>query len=95
IKVTALSDQFYISPSCLTHSFKKYVGCSPKQYITMNRISYAKELLENTDIPVNVVAYKAGFGDTNNFIRTFRECFASSPNQYRKSRHNCTTNAKY
>ena len=68
----------------LTHLFKKQVGYSPKQYILLNRLSYAQELLETTQLQVSQVALQCGFGDVNNFIRAFREWFGVSPSQFRK-----------
>ncbi|MBQ4051512.1 MAG: helix-turn-helix transcriptional regulator [Oscillospiraceae bacterium] len=83
IRIADLAKQFFISPYYLSHTFKAQVGCSPKQYIQLNRLSYAKELLETTDLQVGQIAYQCGFGDINNFIRAFREWFGASPNRYR------------
>lgn len=83
ILISDLAKQFFISPYYLSHTFKAQVGCSPKQYIQLNRLSYAKELLETTDLQVGQIAYQCGFSDINNFIRAFREWFGTSPNRYR------------
>ena len=60
------------------------MGYSPKQYLLLNRLSYAQELLENSDLPVSQIAFQCGFGDANNFIRAFRESFGLSPSQFRQ-----------
>lgn len=83
IRIADLARQFFISPYYLSHTFKSQVGYSPKQYIQLNRLSYAKELLETTDLQVSQIAYKCGFGDTNNFIRAFKAWFNQAPNRYR------------
>lgn len=83
IRIADLAKQFFISPYYLSHTFKSQVGYSPKQYIQLNRLSYAKELLETTDLQVSQIAYKCGFGDTNNFIRSFKSWFNQAPNRYR------------
>ena len=85
IRISDLARQFFISPYYLSHTFRSQVGYSPKQYIQLNRLSYAKELLETTDLQVSQIAYKCGFGDTNNFIRAFKAWFGQAPNKYRNS----------
>lgn len=86
LKISALADRFFLNHCYLTHLFKNQVGYSPKQYILLNRLSYAQELLETTSLQVAQIAFKCGFGDANNFIRAFREWYGVSPNQYRQSR---------
>ena len=60
------------------------MGYSPKQYIQLNRLSYAKELLETTSLQVSQIAVQCGFGDVNNFIRAFQEWFGMPPNHFRQ-----------
>ena len=83
IRISQLAQQFFINHCYLTHIFKEQVGYSPKQYILLNRLSYAQELLEQTQLQISQIAYQCGFGDTNNFIRAFRNWFGLPPNQYR------------
>ena len=84
LRISNLADRFFLNHCYLTHLFKEQVGYSPKQYILLNRLSYAQELLETTGLQVTQIAFKCGFGDTNNFIRAFREWYGVSPNQYRQ-----------
>lgn len=84
IRLDDLATRFYISPSYLSHSFREWIGSSPKQYIVRSRIAYARELLVTTSDPVNDIALRCGFGDTSNFIRSFYKETAMTPLQYRK-----------
>jgi AraC-like DNA-binding protein len=84
LSVTDLATRFFISPCHLAHSFHAQVGYSPKQYIRLLRLSYARELLETTDYPVADIAARSGFSDVNNFIRAFRQSFGISPGQWRR-----------
>jgi len=79
-----LSKKYYISPCYLSRSFKGLTGYSPKEYLLLNRVSKAKELLLTTNLSVQEVAYKSGFMDINNFIRYFKSHAGVSPNKYRK-----------
>lgn len=84
IQIGQLAKDFYINVYYLTHSFKELTGYSPKQYLLLNRVSRAKELLLTTDLSISEIAYRAGFFDTNNFIRFFKNETGLSPNRYRK-----------
>ena len=83
LTVTGLAERFFISPCHLTHSFKEQVGYSPKQYLRLLRLAYAKELMETTDLPVAEAAVRAGFADVNHFIRSFRETYGVPPGKWR------------
>ncbi len=77
-------DQHYISMSYLSHGFKELTGYSPKQYIMLNRLSYAKNLVINSDKSITDISYTSGFTDVNNFIRCFRKTYGPPPLQMRK-----------
>lgn len=89
LRISDLAKAFYMNHCYMTHLFKKQVGYSPKQYLLLNRLSYAQELLENSDLPVSQIAFQCGFGDANNFIRAFRESFGLSPSQFRQREGRC------
>ena len=82
--VTELAKSLFLSPYYLSHAFKAWTGYSPKQYIMLSRLSYAKSLLMTTGLSIAEISAKCGFGDVNNFIRSFRKETGQTPNQYRK-----------
>lgn len=82
----AVAQRFYLSPSYLSHAFREWTGYSPKQYIMLSRLSLARELLLTTDLPVADVAVRCGFGDTNNFIRSFKRETGRTPLRYRQGK---------
>ena len=73
-----------ISLSYYRMLFRRLHGCSPNEYIMMLRIGYAKELLTDTSLAVNKIAYEAGFRDQSYFSRLFRIKTGISPAEYRK-----------
>lgn len=83
ISIQRLADEHYLSVHYLSHNFKELTGYSPQQYILMNRLACAKELLINTDSPVGDIAFKSGFNDVNNFIRIFKKNTGITPSKYR------------
>lgn len=84
LKLEELARQFFISNSYLSHSFQKWTGYSPKRYLMLCRLSYAKRLLQTTERSISDIATACGFQDTSNFIRSFRQEMGATPAAYRK-----------
>ncbi len=78
--------QCCLSPSRFAHLFKQNVGVSPMEYRNRLRIERAKDLLLDTDLPIQSVADLVGFADHSYFSRVFTAQAGSSPSQYRKMR---------
>ena len=86
ISVSVLAQRHFISEDHLIHEFRRVTGYSPGQYILMNRLTFANELLTSTPFPIPVIAHKSGFGDVNHFIRSFKKQYGVPPGQYRKGK---------
>ena len=84
VSIEKLAENLYVSSSYLSHAFREWTGLSPKQYVTLSRLSYSKELLTTTLLPVGEISLRCGFGDVNNFIRSFRRQNGMTPGAYRK-----------
>lgn len=83
ILISQLASDHFISACRLSHSFKEQTGYSPKQYLLHMRLTNAKRLLLETDLPVNDLAYRTGFRDVSNFIRSFRAEYGTTPHRFR------------
>ena len=83
VRIKDLAAKYYINFYYLSHLFREVTGYSPKQYLLLNRLSYAKDLLINTPLSVSEIAYQAGFPDDNGFIRSFKHEFGVTPKKYR------------
>lgn len=86
-----LAARCHVSVACFSRRFRKYVGISPMQYITQNRLTYARFLLLNSDLSVIEIAVKCGYNDVSNFVRRFRQQFQISPLQFRLRNRNHQT----
>ncbi len=84
LSISDLAARVFMSSCHLSHLFKAATGYSPKQYLVLNRLAGAKQLLASTDLPVAEVAQRSGYPDVNNFIRTFRKETGLTPLVYRK-----------
>lgn len=87
LRVQDLSDEFNISSSYLTRSFKRYLNRTPMAYIQMLRLNIATQYLLNTDHAVQYIADISGFGSLRSFERAFKEQYNRTPTEYRRERH--------
>lgn len=84
LSISDLAARVFMTPCYLTHCFKETTGYSPKQYLVLHRIACAKELLNETALPIGEVAFRSGFTDINNFIRSFKRDTDLTPLRYRE-----------
>ncbi|MBE6656620.1 MAG: AraC family transcriptional regulator [Ruminococcaceae bacterium] len=68
----------------LSHIFKKYMGTPPMQYVTLRRIAYAKQLLQETDLPASAVGEVCGYRDRVLFFKAFRKAEGMTPGEFRR-----------
>lgn len=83
LTVSSLAEHLEMSISYLSREFKRIVGCTVLDYIQKLRIDESKKLL--TDNSVKDAGVKAGFGDTQGFIRVFKKYEGITPGEYKKS----------
>ncbi len=74
-----------ISPSYLSHVFKKEYGEAPMQYLYKRRIGEAQSLLIDTDTPIGEIADRLCYGTINHFNTVFKKYVGITPGRYRKS----------
>jgi len=63
--------------------FRRFTGQSYYQYLTLKRITFAKELLANPSITITDVAFRSGFSNGTTFTRAFRKITNSTPSEFR------------
>ena len=83
ITVEGLAKQLCVSPSLLSHKFKKELNISVYKYITKKRLSVARQLMES-GVPITVAAVKSGFPDYSCFLRAYKNQYSQTPS-YEKS----------
>lgn len=79
-----LSQTLGMSRVQLHRKLKAIVGMPTSLYIRHYRLQHAKQLLENTDLPISEVAWQTGFNNLSWFSQAFRAAFDQSPSETRK-----------
>jgi AraC family transcriptional activator FtrA len=64
--------------------FRAATGLSPADWVTRARVDAARELLENTALPIDHIAERCGLGTPTTLRHHFRKKVGASPAQYRK-----------
>ncbi|MER7764471.1 helix-turn-helix domain-containing protein [Streptomyces sp. NPDC097619] len=85
LTLTRLAEHARMSLRSFTRRFRDEVGMTPVQWLTAQRLELAKQLLETTDLPVDVVAHRAGLGSGNSLRSHMRAAFGISPAAYRRA----------
>lgn len=70
-----------------TRRFREEVGLSPAQWLTRQRIEHARHLLESSDLTVEQIAVRAGFGTAVSLRQHLRAALGVSPLNYRRTFH--------
>jgi transcriptional regulator GlxA family with amidase domain len=85
LDVAAMSRQAGVSPRTFARRFRQETGATPLQWLLAQRVLEARRLLEETDLPVDAVAWRAGFGTAASLRDHFRRATATTPTAYRRS----------
>ncbi len=73
-----------LSPTSFCRYIKTVTQKTLVELLIDMRIHYATQLLAETELPIQAVAYESGFGDVPYFNRVFRKHTQLSPLTYRK-----------
>ena len=64
--------------------FRRTTGESPHQYVLRQRVERARQLLEQSDLPLVEVAFATGFANQSHLTQQFRRQFGVTPSAYRR-----------
>ena len=87
IRMENLARSFGVSVSYLSHEFARFTNRSVYDYILYRRVMLARQQMLGTS-SLNDIAYRCGFNDYSNFLRSFTRIVGMSPSQYRRNLKN-------
>ena len=73
-----------MSERTFARRFVKETGTTPHKWVIQQRVLRARELLEQTDLPVDAVASRSGFGSAALLRSHFQSVVGTSPQRYRR-----------
>ena len=83
-KLSNLAERLGISDRYLRDLFRRNLGVSPKRYATYQQCMFAKQLLHNSNLPINEIAFSSGFNSVRRFNDVMRQYLSLTPSQIRK-----------
>lgn len=85
--VEELATRLGVGARHLGRLFAKHVGASPVAIARTRRLHFAKQLLDETHVPITGVALASGFGSVRRFNDAFKAAYQRSPREIRKGGH--------
>jgi transcriptional regulator GlxA family with amidase domain len=85
LDVAAMARHASVSPRTFARRFREETGTTPLQWLLSQRVQEARRLLEETDLPIDAVAWQAGFGTAASLRDHFRRVTTTTPTAYRRS----------
>lgn len=82
--VTAMIRLSGLAERSFKRRFHEATGMSPLAYVHALRLEEAKQMLESTDEPIEIIALEVGYEDAGFFSRLFKRNVNLTPAQYRK-----------
>ncbi len=74
-----------MTPFRFSRLFKEVNGIGFMDYILNKRMEFAKELLDNSQMPITSIGYEVGFKDPSYFARAFKQFAGCTPSENRQA----------
>jgi transcriptional regulator GlxA family with amidase domain len=85
LTVAEMARHANVSPRTFARRFRAETGTTPLQWLLSRRVLEARRLLEESDLPVEDVALRVGFGNAASLRDHFRRATATTPTAYRRT----------
>ena len=82
--LAALCERLGVGERQLRRLFDKHLGAPPIAVAQTRRVLFAKQLIQETRLPMAAVADAAGFGSIRRFNDTFQKLYRRSPSELRR-----------
>jgi transcriptional regulator GlxA family with amidase domain len=85
LDVATLARHAGVSPRTFARRFRAETGTTPLRWLHTRRVLEARRLLEESDLPVDQIAWRSGFGTAASLREHFRRATATTPTAYRRA----------
>ena len=83
ISLDEVAEHLYMNPSYFSRLFKKETGETFIEYVNKMKVHRAKELLDQTNLPVAKICEALGYDNHSYFIKMFKTVAGVTPQEYR------------
>jgi AraC-like DNA-binding protein len=84
IRVQELADLVNLSRFHFCTAFRMSTGCTPHEWLTRQRIAYAKKLLKEGTLRITDIALAAGYQTPSSFSANFHRMVGLTPSEFRR-----------
>lgn len=86
ITLEKLCSEFGTNRTDFNRRFKEETGMTAIQYLIDLRLTIARSLLKDTDLPVERIAEQTGFADSTHLERLFKQKYQKTPGEVRSNK---------
>lgn len=83
IKLEQVASEFYVSPNYLSSLISKETGITFQQHMMKNKMAVSKQMLDDTRMRVEEIAYAVGYENYVSFYNAFKRLEGITPSEYR------------
>ena len=83
LDVEHLAERMAMSPRNFSRLFTQEVGITPAKFVEHVRLEAARNMMLQTDLPMENVASKCGFGSAEQMRRSFQRILKTTPQEHR------------
>jgi transcriptional regulator GlxA family with amidase domain len=81
--VDTMAELAHMAPRTFARKFRAETGVTPHDWLTNHRLLLARRLLEDSDLGVDSIAERSGFGSTQTLRHQFAQRLSTTPQAYR------------
>lgn len=83
ISLNIIAEKVGLTPHYLSKVFKEEAGINFIEFITNAKMKKASELILSSDLSIEEISQKLGYGSSAYFIKKFKESYGVTPKQYK------------
>ncbi|OLB79057.1 MAG: AraC family transcriptional regulator [Actinobacteria bacterium 13_2_20CM_2_71_6] len=85
VDIEIMARHAHMAPRTFARRFRAETGTTPHDWLTAQRVLLARRLLEETDLGIDAVATRSGFGDAAMLRHHFSRRVGATPHAYRST----------
>jgi transcriptional regulator GlxA family with amidase domain len=83
VSIAEMCKHLGFNPRTLNRRFESALGVQPLAYLQSRRVASAKQLLEETNLPLDEIVAQCGYEDVSSFRKLFARKVGMTPREYR------------